>query len=87
MKNTWYDSRKGKEILDYILFRLYFSFPQETGKKKNEGKNNKLKKGGLIVFLLLQKSDRRWKSNKPWRIHIAINKKAKVKDWKNTIRR
>lgn len=54
---------------------------------KNEGKNNKLKKRCLIVFLLLQKSDRRWKSNKPWRSHIAINKKAKVKDWTNTIRR
>lgn len=77
----------GKEKKYLTVFCLGSTSLSCKKQGKHEGKNNKLKKRGLIVFLLLQKSDRRWKSNKPWRSHIAINKKARVKDWTNTIRR
>lgn len=76
---------KAKKYL--TVFCLDWTSCSRKKQGKNERKNNKLKKRSLVVFLLLQKSDRRWKSNKPWRSHIAINEKAKGKDWTNTIRR
>lgn len=44
MKNTLDYSRKGKKkILDSILFRLYFSFLQETEKNEGEKEGNREK--------------------------------------------